>query len=62
MLRVKSVVHVLYAVPLIEDLPERNSHLGQVGAIGESSALRVFDVEFSDDEVRAYTSPALNTR
>ena len=46
-------------VALTEDLPERGLYRGQVGTVMESLAPGVFEVEFSDDEGRAYASLAL---
>lgn len=60
MLRAKDTIHVLDAVALIEDLPERGLYRGQVGTVVEALAPDVFEVEFSDDEGRAYASLALN--
>lgn len=55
-----SAVDVLDVVALTEDLPERGLYRGQVGTVVESLAPDVFEVEFSDDEGRAYASLALN--
>ena len=52
-------IRVLHIVALIEDLPERNLRRGQVGTVVESLAPGVFEVEFSDNEGRAYASMAL---
>ena len=57
----KDAIDVLEVVALTEDLPERGLYRGQVGTVVESLAPHVFEVEFSDDEGRAYASLALNT-
>ena len=52
-------VDILDVVALTEDLPERGLHRGQVGTVVENLGFGVFEVEFSDDEGRAYASVAL---
>ncbi len=52
-------IDVLDVVALTEDLPEHGLYRGQVGTVVESLAPGVFEVEFSDDEGRAYASLAL---
>lgn len=54
-------IDILDVVALTEDLPERGLYRGQVGTDVESLAPGVFEVEFSDDEGRAYASLALET-
>ena len=46
-------------VALLEDLPEEGLVRGQVGAVVESWAPGVYEVEFSDDNGRAYAMVAL---
>jgi hypothetical protein len=46
-------------VALMEDLPRRGLIRGQVGTVVEILAPDVFEVEFSDDEGRAYALLAL---
>ncbi|MGH9454489.1 MAG: DUF4926 domain-containing protein [Terriglobia bacterium] len=46
-------------VALIEDLPSRGLRRGQVGTIVETLSPGVFEVEFCDDEGRAYATLAL---
>jgi hypothetical protein len=46
-------------VALLVDLPERKLRRGQVGTVVEILAPGVFEVEFSDDEGRAYGELAL---
>jgi hypothetical protein len=46
-------------VALMEDLPRRGLVRGQVGTVVEILAPDVFEVEFSDDEGRAYALLAL---
>ena len=55
----KKTINILDVVALTEDLPERGLYRGQVGTVIESLAPGVFEVEFSDDEGRAYASLAL---
>lgn len=55
----KDTINILNVVALTKDLPERGLYRGQVGTVVESLALDVFEVEFSDDEGRAYASLAL---
>ena len=58
----KGKIDILDVVALTEDLPERSLYRGQVGTVVEMLAPDIFEVEFSDDEGRAYASLALNTR
>jgi hypothetical protein len=51
--------HILDVVALTEDLRERGLYRGQVGTVVESLGPDVFEVEFSDNEGRAYASLAL---
>ena len=53
-------IKILDVVALTEDLPDRGHYRGQVGTVVETLAPDVFEVEFSDDEGRAYASLALN--
>ncbi len=53
-------VDILDVVALTEDLPDRGLHRGQVGTVVEVLEPGVFEVEFSDDEGRAYASLVLN--
>ena len=46
-------------VALLEDLPEEGLVRGQVGAVVESWAPGVYEVEFSDDDGRAYAMVAV---
>ena len=46
-------------VALTEDLPERNLRRGQVGTVVESLAPDVFEIEFTDNDGRAFASLAL---
>jgi hypothetical protein len=48
-------------VALLEDLPARNLQRGQVGTVVETLAPGVFEVEFSDNEGRAYATCPLQT-
>ncbi len=55
-------VDILDVVALTDDLPGRGLYKGQVGTVVESLAPGVFEVEFSDEEGRAYASLALEER
>jgi hypothetical protein len=55
----KDKVDILDVVALTDDLPERGLYRGQVGTVVETLAPDIFEVEFSDDEGRAYASLAL---
>ena len=48
----------LVVVALLEDVPTRNLVRGQVGTIVERLAPGVFEVEFSDNNGRTYTTLA----
>ena len=48
-------------VALTEDLPERKLRRGQVGTVVESLAPDVFEVEFTDNDGRAFASLALKS-
>jgi len=52
-------LELLSVVALLEDSKDHNLLRGQVGTIVERLAADVFEVEFSDDEGRAYASLAL---
>jgi len=46
-------------VALLENLPSRGLHRGQVGTVVETLAPGVFEVEFSDNEGRTYATLVL---
>jgi hypothetical protein len=48
-------------VALLEDLPARNLRRGEVGTLVETLAPGVFEVEFSDNEGRAYATCPLRS-
>lgn len=52
-------MELLDLVALTTDLPDRGLLRGQVGTIVEKLAPGVFEVEFSDDQGRAYAMLAL---
>jgi len=52
-------IDVLDVVALTEDLPGRKIFRGQVGTVVELLAPQVFEVEFTDNEGRAFASLAL---
>lgn len=56
----KDTANILDVVTLTEDLPEHGLYRGQVGTVVETLASDVFEVEFSDEDGRAYASLALN--
>ena len=48
-------------VALLEDPPSHSLQRGQVGTVVETLSPGVFEVEFSDNEGRAYATCALQT-
>jgi hypothetical protein len=50
---------MLSVVALLEDLPEEGLVRGQAGTVVESWTPGVYDVEFCDDNGRAYAMAAL---
>ena len=57
----KQSISLLDMVALTEDMPERSLHCSQVGTVVEQLAPDVFEIEFSDDEGRAYATLALHS-
>ena len=55
----KKEIRQLDVVALIADLPDKGLSRGQVGTVVEVLAQGVFEVEFCDDEGRAYAQAAL---
>ncbi len=55
-------IELLDVVALTEDLPERKLRRGQVGTVVELLRPDVFEVEFTDNDGRAYASLALHAR
>jgi hypothetical protein len=55
----KYTIDILDVVAIPEDLPKWGLYREQVGTVVEILALGVFEVEFSDDEGRAYASTSL---
>jgi hypothetical protein len=54
-----SVIRLLDAVALLEDVPKAQLLRGQVGTVVEQLAPDVYEVEFSDGDGQAYASLAL---
>lgn len=54
-----SRINLLDVVALIEELPDRGLHRGQVGTVVETLAPGVYEVEFSDDDGRTFATIAL---
>ena len=52
-------IQLLDVVALMDSLPEHHLVRGQVGTVVEMLAPRVYEVEFTDEEGRAYASIAL---
>lgn len=52
-------IKLLDVVALTEDLPDRKLRRGQVGTVVENLAPSVFEVEFTDNDGRAFASLAL---
>ena len=55
----KQRIKLLNVVALMEDLPKRKLRRGQVGTVVELLDPGVFEVEFTDNDGRAYASLAL---
>lgn len=55
-----AAIRILDVVALTEDLPEHGLQRGQVGTVVERLAEEVFEVEFSDEDGRAYAMLALS--
>ena len=55
----KNKVKLLDVVALTEELPEKDLQLGQVGTVVEFLAPDVYEVEFTDNDGRAYAELAL---
>jgi hypothetical protein len=53
-------VNLLDVVALTEDMPTHKLARGQVGTVVERLAPHVFEVEFSDNEGRAFAELAVN--
>ena len=53
-------VQLLDAVALTDDIPDRGLARGQVETVVEALGSDVYEVEFSDDDGRAYATLALN--
>ena len=54
-----TAIKLLDVVALTGDVPEKGLLRGQVGTVVEFLAPDVYEVEFSDDEGRTYTSAAI---
>jgi hypothetical protein len=52
-------IEILSVVALVEDLPAEGLVRGQVGTVVESWAPGVYEVEFCDDDGKAYAMVAL---
>ncbi len=52
-------INLLDVIALVADLPERGLRRGQVGTVVEVLAPGAFEVEFSDNQGRAYATLAL---
>ena len=55
----KQKVKLLDVVALTQELPDRDLPLGQVGTVVELLAPDVYEVEFSDNDGRAFAELAL---
>jgi hypothetical protein len=56
-----SVIRLLDAVVLLEDVPKAQLLRGQVGTVVEELAPDVYEVEFSDGDGQAYASLSLRS-
>lgn len=54
-------IALLDVVAILEDLPERGLRRGQVGTVGELLAEEMLEVEFSDNDGRAYAFAPLRS-
>jgi Domain of unknown function (DUF4926) len=59
MMSPEATTKLLDVVALTSDLPDRGLRRGQVGTVVEVLSPGTFEVEFSDDEGRAYAQLAL---
>jgi hypothetical protein len=55
----KNEIKLLDVVALTDDVPERKLKRGQVGTVVEILAPDVYEVEFADDDGRAYAELAV---
>jgi hypothetical protein len=55
-------VNLFDVVALTEDMPDRGLRRGQVGTVVEELAPDVYEVEFCDNDGRAYASLALGAK
>jgi hypothetical protein len=55
------IIKPFAVVALLEDLPVHSLQRGQVGTVVETLSPGVFEVEFSDNEGRAYATCALRS-
>jgi uncharacterized protein DUF4926 len=53
------MIKLLDVVALLEDVPNRGLHRGQVGTVVEELAPGVFEIEFSDNQGRTYATLAM---
>ena len=58
-MNVKPTLHLLDVVALARDFPEKDLTRGQVGTVVEELDNDTFEVEFADDNGRAYAFAAL---
>ena len=58
----KPTLHLLDVVALARDLPEKGLTLGQVGTVVEELDDGAYEVEFADDNGRAYAFAALTPK
>lgn len=55
-------MHLLDVVALTDDMPDRGLRRGQVGTIVEILGPDMFEVEFADNDGRAYATLSLNAK
>lgn len=55
----KQKIELLDTVALVQDIPDRDLSLGEVGTVVELLAPDVYEVEFSDDDGETYAEFAL---
>lgn len=56
------MIDLLDVVALTEDVPERGLSRGQVGTVVEELAPGVFEVEFTNNDGRAYAQFAIESK
>lgn len=61
-MKMRDNIQMFDVVAVLEDIPDRGIHRGQVGTVAELLTDGVFEVEFSDDEGYTYATLPLSVR